>query len=147
MPPVRSRYNDLPTLRSVGIRTVFLVITFVALGAPSPCVQGAPRSIFSVHQADRARQLARDECKPLILHFVPDNAQGGDQLVSFYTGPDRVADGLLDQVVIVALPRRTYGGLARKLGIADDGGYRTISPYDLGVFDRPAVTTIRSGFI
>jgi len=123
------------------------LVTLAALLCTLCRAGDAPRRVFSYHKADQARQLARDECKPLTLHFVPDNLHGGDQLVSFYTGPGRVRDEWLDKVVIIALPSQKYRRLARDLGIKDDGGYRTISPYDLSVFSSPAVSTIQSGFI
>jgi hypothetical protein len=103
--------------------------------------------VFPYQLADRGRQLARDECKPLALHFVPDSKLGGDQLVAFYQGRKRVPDAILEKVVIVALPTEGFLQFARQLGITDKGGYRTISAYDLGAFDRGSLRTTRSGFI
>ncbi len=113
-----------------------------AAGGQSPKV-----NIFPYQQADEARQLARDQCKPLTLHFVPDNKLGADQLVAFYKGPTRVTDEILEKVVIVALPTEKFAKFAKEYGITEKGGYRTISPYDLGVFERESVGTVRSGFV
>ena len=104
-------------------------------------------SVFPFQQADEARQVARDQCKPLTLHFVPDSKLGGEQLVAFYRGPNRVSDEVLEKVVIVALPTRKFARFAKQFGITDKGGYRTISAYDLGVLDKASLGTIRSGFV
>ena len=104
-------------------------------------------NVFPYQQADKARQVARDQCKPLILHFVPDSKLGGEQLVAFYRGPNRVSDKVLEKVVIVALPTGKFARFAKQFGITDKGGYRTISAYDLGVLDKKSQGTIRSGFV
>ena len=104
-------------------------------------------SVFPYQQADEARRVARDQCKPLTLHFVPDSKLGGEQLAAFYRGPNRVSDEVLEKVVIVALPTGKFARFAKQFGITDKGGYRTISAYDLGVFDQASLRTIRSGFV
>lgn len=117
-------------------------VSFQTASARSP-----KEHVFPFQQADKARQVARDQCKPLTLHFVPDSKLGGKQLEAFYRGPNRVSDEVLEKVVIVALPTAKFARFAKQLGITDMGGYRTISAYDLGAFDKASLGTIRSGFV
>ncbi|HUU86105.1 MAG TPA: hypothetical protein VM243_21620 [Phycisphaerae bacterium] len=110
-------------------------------------VLGPQRRIFTYYKAEQARQLARKECRPLVIHFVPDSQLGAEQLHSFYNDEDGIPDDVLERVVIVAVPREKYAGFARKLGVTEAGGYRTVSAFDLTTFDEQAVPTYRSGFI
>ena len=52
------------------------------------------RRIFSYKQADEARRLAQEECKPLVIHFIPDTKVGAKQLDNFYSGKRRIPDDL-----------------------------------------------------
>ena len=106
-----------------------------------------PRRIFTYREAERARRLARQECTPLVIHFVPDSDVGAKQLDSFYGGPDSIPESVLSEVVVVVVPTKRYSGLARQLGITGPGGYRTISPFDLDTMDEKAQPTCRSGFV
>jgi|GEM_PF-1661129 len=103
--------------------------------------------IFSYRNAEKARRLARWECKPLVVHFVPDTKLGADQLNAFYARDGGVPRSLLDKVVIVVVPTERFRGFARQLGITGDGGYRTISAYDLSALDDQSQPTCRSGFV
>lgn len=114
--------------------------------ATQPAVVPSGR-IFSYREAEKARALARWECKPLVIHFVPDTQLGAKQLDAYYAKPGGASRELLDRVVIIAAPIGRYRGFARRLGINGDGGYRTISAYDLGVVDDSSQPTCRSGFV
>jgi len=108
---------------------------------------GSMDRVFSYKQARKARQIARDECKPLVIHFVPDTQLGGEQITSFYRGPYRVPSAILDKVVIIAVPTSKFAGFAKQLGVTGIGGYRTISPYRLDIVDEDSLSTVRSGFV
>ncbi len=114
--------------------------------ATQPAVEPSGR-IFTWRQAAQARALARWECKPLVVHFVPDSKLGQDQLDAFYAKPGGVARELLDEVVIVVVPTERYERFAQQLGITAAGGFRTISAYDLGALDERSQPTCRSGFV
>ena len=115
--------------------------------ATSRPASGQSVRIFSYRNAEKARRLARWECKPLVVHFVPDTKLGADQLNAFYAKDGGVPRTLLDKVVIVVVPTERFRGFARQLGITGDGGYRTISAYDLGALDNQSQPTCRSGFV
>ena len=119
----------------------------VAASPTSRPATGPSGRIFSYKNAEKARRLARWECKPLVVHFVPDTKLGADQLNAFYAKPGSVPRELLDQVVIVVVPTGRFRRFARQLGITGDGGYRTISAYDLGALDDRSQPTCRSGFV
>jgi hypothetical protein len=106
-----------------------------------------PRRIFTFREGEEARQVARRECKPLVVHFVPDTKLGSDQLTSFYRGPERIPQSVLDSVIIVAVPSQQYSAFAKELGVSGQGGYRTISAYDLSTVDSKSVPTCGSGFM
>ncbi|HEY3244246.1 MAG TPA: hypothetical protein VGM03_12945 [Phycisphaerae bacterium] len=106
-----------------------------------------PRRIFTFREGEEARQLARRECKPLVVHFVPDTKLGSEQLNSFYRGAERIPQSVLDGVIIVAVPSQQYASFAKELGVSGQGGYRTISAYDLSTVDAKSVPTCGSGFM
>ncbi len=119
----------------------------VAVSPTSRPATGPSGRIFTYKNAEKARRLARWECKPLVVHFVPDTKLGADQLDSFYAKEGGVPRALLDKVVIVVVPTERFRGFARQLGITGDGGYRTISAYDLSTLDDRSQPTCRSGFV
>ena len=124
------------------------VLLTLSISCPVAARGSEPASrVFPYQRAEEGRQLARDECKPLVVHFVPDSKLGGDQLAAFYRGPQRVPDALIEQVVIIAVPTESFRRFARELGITGEGGLRTISPYDMTAADQGSVSTIRTGFI
>lgn len=102
--------------------------------------------IYFVDQAEAARSHAIRECCPLVLHFIPDNNVGREQITSFYTRSDGVPKDVLDTVVILLLPIDRYREFALDLGVVSAGGYRTISPYHLSPMDSFAKPTCFSGF-
>jgi len=104
------------------------------------------KRIFSYEQADEARLLAQQECKPLVIHFVPDSEVGAKQLDSYYSGTHRVPDDILEGVVIVVVPSERFAKFKQDLGVQGAGGYRTISAYDLSPFGPKSTPTCRSGF-
>ncbi len=118
-----------------------------ASGPTSRPATGPSGRIFTYKNAEKARRLARWECKPLVVHFVPDTKLGADQLNAFYAKPGGVPRELLDEVVIVVVPTERFRGFARQLGITGEGGYRTISAYDLSALDDKSQPTCRSGFV
>lgn len=122
-------------------------VAALALLAGPKDVPGPQRRVFTYRKAEQARQLARKECRPLVIHFVPDSQLGAEQLQSFYNDEDGIPDRLLERVVIVVAPREKYAGFANKLGVTEAGGYRTVSAFDLSTFDEEAVPTYRSGFV
>lgn len=139
-------------VRSLAILSIVVPLFAPAQRAPvsgptSRPATGPSGRIFSYRNAEKARQLARWECKPLVVHFVPDTTLGADQLDAFYARPGGVPRELLDDVVIVVVPTGRYRRFARQLGITGDGGFRTISAYDLGVLDDRSQPTCRSGFV
>ena len=109
-------------------------------------LEAASPRIFPYTEAEAARRLAQRECKPLVLHFIPDTEVGAKQLDDFYAGRKRIPNDILDQVVIVVLPIGKYARFAKELGINGPGGYRTISAFDLSPFDKSSQPTCRSGF-
>ncbi len=123
---------------------VFVAVSLLcrAASAQKPVV-----SVFPYQQADAARQAARDQCKPLTLHFVPNDQLGVAQMSTFYQGTNRIDDDILSEVVIVALPAGKFAKSAAQYGLTAKGGYRTISAYDLDAFERESMGTVRSGFI
>ncbi|MHC4067067.1 MAG: hypothetical protein ACYSUQ_01200 [Planctomycetota bacterium] len=123
-----------------------LAATCLVCNAPTHARDRA-RRIYTYREADKARRLARRECRPLVIHFVPDSRVGAGQLESFYKDPKGVSREVLDNVVIVVVPTARYRRFARRLGITGPGGYRTISAYDLSPVDENSVPTCRSGFI
>jgi len=104
-------------------------------------------SVFLPHQANEARRLAQEQCKPLVVHVVPNSSVGVKQVGEFYGRFGAIPKDVLDKVVIVVLPGDRYGRFASQLGITDAGGLRTISAYDLDALDARSVTTCRAGFI
>ncbi len=126
-----------------------LWVHFVAFGVLAPGAVSAEtnRRIFTFREGEQARQLAQRECKPLVVHFVPNNKTGGDQLTSFYAGSKAVPKSVLERVVIVAVPIEQYRGFAQQLGVTGAGGYRAISSYDLSTLDEKSQPTCRSGFV
>ena len=101
--------------------------------------------VFLYRRADEARQLAQRECKPLVIHFVPDSPLGAEQMKSFYTGKRRVREVVLEKVVIIAVPREKFPLFAQQLGVTSHAGFRTICPYDLRPVDRGAYRTVYDG--
>lgn len=110
-------------------------------------VAGPFKRVFSYKQANEARQLARDDCKPLVIHFVPDDQLGSRQVKTFYTGPKKIPSSLLEKVVIIVVPTKKFARFARQLGVTGIGGYRTISPYSLDILDDQSLSTVRTGFV
>ena len=144
--------TTLAVIRRMAILAMIallLVLQQHAVAAPptSRPATGPSGRIFSYKNAEKARRLARWECKPLVVHFVPDTKLGADQLNAFYAKDGGVPRALLDTVVIVVVPTGRFRGFARQLGIRGDGGYRTISAYDLGALDDRSQPTCRSGFV
>lgn len=130
------------------VRAVYKPAFLVLLGMCSHArAQITPNNVFTYRDAEEARRLARQQCKPLVLHFLPDTQVGKRQFNSFYWGKSSVKEALLKDVIIVAIPTEKYAGLAKRLGIHAAGGYRTVSPYDLSGMDNGAVPTCRSGFV
>jgi hypothetical protein len=123
-----------------------LLLTVSSMTAPGEASQ-PQRRIFTYRDAEEARRLAQRECKPLVIHFIPDSQIGAEQLEAFYNEQDGVPQNLMDRVVIVLVPTEKYVRFARRLGVTDAGGYRTISAFDLTTFDQQAVQTYRSGFV
>ena len=141
-------YADARREERAMLRRIITTMLVAATASWQTASARSPKdSVFPYQQADEARQVARDQCKPLTLHFVPDSKLGGEQLVAFYRGPNRVSDEVLEKVVIVALPTRKFARFAKQFGITNKGGYRTISAYDLGVLDKKSRGTISSGFV
>ena len=129
-------------------RTIHIAACIVLLGLCSHArAQITPKNVFTFRDAEEARQRAREQCKPLVLHFLPDTRLGEQQFNSFYWGKSSVKRSLLESVIIVAIPTEKYAGLAKRLGIREAGGYRTVSAYDLSGMDDGAVPTCRSGFV
>ncbi len=116
-------------------------------GQPCATAKANEQRIFNHDQADVARKLAQRECKPLVIHVVPNSRLGSDQLRQYYGDFGAIASSLLDQVVIVVLPQDRYARFAQQIGVRDAGGFRTISAYDLNTLDSRSVTTCRAGFI
>ncbi len=131
----------------LAMLAMLAVVAVVAAAAATPADTEPSGRIFSWRQAERARQLARDECKPLVVHFVPDNTLGAKQLDSFYVTPGGVPRELLDEVVIVVAPIDRFRRFAGQLGVTGAGGYRTISAYDLSPVDEKSQPTCRSGYV
>lgn len=102
--------------------------------------------IFPYQQAEQARQLAQAECKPLVIHFIPDTKVGASQLNTFYAGKYRVPEDVLNDVVILVVPTDRYAPFARELGVTGPGGFRSVSAYALTPFIQEAVPTCKSGF-
>jgi len=121
------------------------LLTAIVLVATSARANWQDR-VFPYDKDEAARQLARKECKPLVLHFVPDDKVGFQQFQWFYTEKYRVPDDVLDKLVIVVIPSGRYAGLKNQLGVKGPGGFRAISAYDLEPFDTKAAQTCRSGF-
>lgn len=117
----------------------------VAVSTPTEALELGER-IFPYQHAEKARKLARAECKPLVIHFVPDSKLGAAQLSSFYTGDRRVPEAVLEKVVVIGVPRERYAKFAQELGVMSPAGYRTISAYDLSPIDATSVPTVRTGF-
>ena len=136
-------------MSNLAIIALLLMLQQHAVAAPptSRPATGPSGRIFSYKNAEKARRLARWECKPLVVHFVPDTKLGADQLNAFYAKAGGVSRSLLDKVVIIVVPTERFRGFARQLGITGDGGYRTISAYDLGALDDRSQPTCRSGFV
>jgi len=123
------------------------VVLLTAVLCLPPGDATAPQArLFPYAQAEEARRLARRECKPLVVHFIPDTDVGVRQLEEFYAGPDRIPTEVLGAVVIVVVPTEKFAAFARDLGLTTPGGYRTLSGYDLAPFDERAVATCRTGF-
>ncbi len=144
--------TTLAVIRRMAILAIIALLLMLqqhAVAAPptSRPATGPSGRIFSYKNAEKARRLARWECKPLVVHFVPDTKLGLDQLNAFYAKPGGVSRALLDKVVIVVVPTERFRGFARQLGITGDGGYRTISAYDLSALDDRSQPTCRSGFV
>ncbi len=130
------------------VRVIYNAAFIVLLGMCSQVrAQITPKNVFTYRNAEEARRLAREQCKPLVLHFLPDTRLGQQQFNSFYWGRSSVERSLLESVIIVAVPTEKYAGLAKRLGIREAGGYRTVSAYDLSGMDDGAVPTCRSGFV
>ncbi len=130
------------------VRAIYSV-AFIPLLVMCPHVlaQITPKNVFTYRNAEEARRMAREQCKPLVLHFLPDTRLGKQQFNSFYWGKSSVRETLLEGVIIVAIPTEKYASLAKRLGIRGAGGYRTVSAYDLSGMDDGAVPTCRSGFV
>ena len=122
------------------------MIAVLLLAAPTAHASDLWKRVYPYQRAETARQLARRECKPLVIHFVPDSQLGAEQLQSFYSGRRRVPDDVLDKVVIIGVPREKYGLFAQDLGVMSPAGFRTISAYDLSPVDQDSVPTVRTGF-
>jgi hypothetical protein len=120
----------------------------ICLVLPAGGLQAAQpgQRVFPYNEAETGRQLARRECKPLVVHFFPDTRLGSEQLEALYSGPERIPQSVLDKLVIVAVPTERFSRFARNLGLTTPGGYRTLSGYDLNPFDEKAVATCRVGF-
>lgn len=102
--------------------------------------------IFPYQQAEQARQLAQTECKPLVIHFIPDSKVGAKQLNSFYDSVYGVSEEVLDSVVVLVVPTNRYASFAKELGVKGQGGFRTVSAYALTPFKEKAIPTCKSGF-
>ena len=123
-----------------------LVIAVALLASTTAHASDLWERVYPYQRAEKARQLARRECKPLVIHFVPDSQLGAEQLESFYAGRRRVPDAALEKVVVVGVPREKYGRFAQDLGVMSPAGFRTISAYDLSPVDENSVPTVRTGF-
>lgn len=88
------------------------------------------RRVFSVAQADAARDLAMRECKPLVMHFAYNDEQAGEEMHTFY-GDDVVPPEVLEKVVVVVLSKQAFQQFAEDLGVFGYSGYRSISPFHL----------------
>ena len=124
-----------------------MLVSAVVLATDRPSENGPKgRRIFTYQEAEAARALAQRECKPLVLHFLPDSDVGAKQLEEFYGGKHRVPDRILEQIVIVLLPVERFQKFARELGVTGPGGMRTISAFDLGPMDAASTPTCHAGF-
>ncbi len=140
MPTVRGRLS-MSACRLLALAIICTVgVQSVQAGSP-------PRRVYKYRDAEKARRLARDECRPLVIHFVPDSKLGADQLKAFYAQSTGVPAELLEQVVIVVVPTERFRRFARQLGVTEAGGYRTISAFDLSTVDQESQPTYRSGFV
>ncbi len=100
---------------------------------------------FTHRQAKQAQRIAQDECKPLVLHFLPETPFGRLQVRSYYdSSVGGVSRDVLQQAVVVILPMPRYAGFAAQLGIIEEGGLRTISPFDLVAVDTQSVSTLQT---
>ena len=119
-------------------RTALTVLAAVS----APTLAGSsPTRVFPPDQAEQARQLAIRECKPLVIHFVPDNQIGQEQLSQYYGGPDGIPKDLLQRVVILVLPSDRFREFADDLEVTGPAGYRAISPFHLTPLGRAARPT------
>lgn len=124
---------------------IFLVIAFPSTARAADCPPVI--SIYLPQDAADARRRAQEQCKPLVVHVVPNSRVGVEQAYEFYGRFGKISKEVLDKVVIVLLPRDRYAKFAAQLGINDAGGLRTISAYDLDTLDSKSVATCRAGFI
>ena len=124
----------------------FVIAVLLLSISSAASAAGLGERVYPYQQAEKARKLARRECKPLVIHFVPDSQVGAEQLQSFYAGHRRVPDAALDKVVVIGVPREKYALFAQELGVMSPAGFRTISAYDLNPVDENSVPTVRTGF-
>ena len=119
---------------------MFTLAVLVAAVCPAEARSKNPR-VFRYRQADKARDLARRENKPLVIHLIPSNANGAKQIRKFYESRGGIPRQVLDRVVVLLLPQEKFAAFAAKLGIQQVGGMRTISPYDLSMYGYSALET------
>jgi hypothetical protein len=141
----RNLHRPLEVVVTLVLGAVYALLGDGADDAKADPAHGG-RRIFSYQQADEARLLAQEECKPLVIHFIPDTEVGARQLDSFYSGKRRIPDDLLRDIVIVVVPSGRFAKFKDELGVKGPGGFRTISAYDLSPFTGGAVPTCKSGF-
>ena len=86
-------------------RTIHIASCIVLLGLCSHArAQITPKNVFTFRDAEEARRRAREQCKPLVLHFLPDTRLGEQQFNSFYWGKSSVKRSLLESVIIDPTP-------------------------------------------
>ena len=133
-------------MKSASVNRVIGRQRLLLLSVPWIIGAGAAPRIYPYMQAEEARQLARLECRPLVIHFVPDSPMGKEQLESFYQNEWSISQDTLNSVVIIVVPIEKYRRFAQSLGLNHIGGYRTISSFDLNPIDEQSMPTCRSGF-
>lgn len=106
-----------------------------------------PYRYYTHQQAQAALQVAQRECKPLVLHFVPDDAVGAEQTRAYYGAKSPIPRADLERVVVVVIPKSAFPEFAEAMRVDDAGGLRTVSPYEMTFTDRFALTTVRETLV
>lgn len=106
-----------------------------------------PYRYYTHQQAQAALQAAQRECKPLVLHFVPNATVGAEQTRAYYGARSPIPRADLERVVVVVIPKSEFPDFAAEMRVDDAGGLRTVSPYEMSFTDRFALTTVRETLV